>query len=214
MPLKWKKVWVSDERYESATVFDVNNDGILDIVSGAFWYEGPDFKKKHFIGNVRAEGEYYDDFSTIPIDVNGDGFIDFITGGWWGGKLVWKENPKGDPNKTWTEHIIDYTGNIESTRAWDIDGDGKLEIFPNTPCTRDVKYYKLQQKKNQEKHFEKITVFEFQEGKIQGHGLGVGDISGNGKLDIVLSKGWLERANFSSNENWIWHEEFDFGFNN
>ena len=33
MPLKWKKVWVSDETFESAGVFDVNNDGVLDIVS-------------------------------------------------------------------------------------------------------------------------------------------------------------------------------------
>ena len=31
MPLKWKKVWIADENYESAGVFDVNNDGVLDI---------------------------------------------------------------------------------------------------------------------------------------------------------------------------------------
>ena len=47
MPLKWKKVWIADDTYESAGVFDVNNDGVLDIVCGAFWYQGPDFRKKH-----------------------------------------------------------------------------------------------------------------------------------------------------------------------
>ncbi len=73
MPLKWRKVLIADERYESAGVFDVDNDGYLDIVSGAWWYAGPDFRKAHFIGDVRAEGEYFDDFSTIPLDVNGDG---------------------------------------------------------------------------------------------------------------------------------------------
>ena len=46
-------------------LIDVNNDGILDIVSGAWWYQGPDFKKKHSVGEVQAYGEYYDDFSTI-----------------------------------------------------------------------------------------------------------------------------------------------------
>ena len=30
MPLKWKKVWISDETYESAGVFDVDGDGIPD----------------------------------------------------------------------------------------------------------------------------------------------------------------------------------------
>ncbi len=58
MPLKWRRVWISDETYESAGVFDVNGDGVPDIVSGAFWYPGPDFKKKHLIGEVRREGEY------------------------------------------------------------------------------------------------------------------------------------------------------------
>ena len=62
VPVKWRKMFVSEERYESAGVFDVNNDGIPDIVSGAYWYEGPDFKKKHAIGQVMAAGEYYDDF--------------------------------------------------------------------------------------------------------------------------------------------------------
>src|SRR5512138_1632929 len=130
--IQWQKIKVSDERYESAGVFDVNNDGILDIVCGAYWYEGPDFKKKHKICDVMAAGEYYDDFSTIPVDVNGDGYMDFITGGWWGQTLVWRENPKGQPVE-WTTHEIENIGSIETTRAWDVDGDGELEICPNTP---------------------------------------------------------------------------------
>ncbi len=116
MPVKFRRVRIAEQTYESAGVFDVNNDGVLDIVSGAWWYEGPDFTKRHFIGDVRPEGEYYDDFSTIPIDVNGDGFTDFITGGWWGDTLRWRENP-GDPGKTWPEYIIARTGNVETTRA-------------------------------------------------------------------------------------------------
>ena len=132
MPLKFRMQLIADERYESADAFDVNNDGVLDIVSGAYWYEGPDFAKKHPVGEVKAFGEYYDDFSTIPLDINGDGRLDFVTGGWWGNTLRWRENP-GDPGKPWPEHVIAETGNIETTRAWDVDGDGQLEIVPNTP---------------------------------------------------------------------------------
>ena len=34
MPLKFKKSLISKETYETASVFDVDGDGILDIVSG------------------------------------------------------------------------------------------------------------------------------------------------------------------------------------
>ena len=133
MPLKWKKVWISDETYESVGVFDVDGDGQPDIVSGAFWYKGPDFRQKSQIGAVQASGEYFDDFSTIAMDINGDGRLDYVTGGWWGGSLRWRENP-ADPKQSWPEHVIGETGNIETTRAWDIDGDGQLEFVPNTPA--------------------------------------------------------------------------------
>ena len=78
MPIKWKKVWISDECYESAGVFDANGDGKPDIVSGGFWYEGPDFKKKRPVAEIKKYGEYYDDFSTIALDVNGNGRLDVI----------------------------------------------------------------------------------------------------------------------------------------
>lgn len=205
MPLKFRKVKVSDETYESAGVFDVNNDGVLDIVCGAWWYEGPDFKQKHRIGEVMAEGEYYDDFSTIALDINGNGRLDFITGGWWGENLRWRENP-GNPNEEWPEHIIAETGNIESTRAWDIDGDGAIEIIPNTPGGPLV-IYKLitdDQKKGTAK-FATYQIFD----ENQGHGLGCGDIAGNGRMDIVLAGGWLEAPENPYTEKWQWHPDFD-----
>ena len=131
MALSFRKQLIADEKYESAGVFDVNNDGVLDIVSGAYWYEGPDFTARHYLGEVLPDGEYFDDFSTIPLDVNGDGYLDFVTGGWWG-KLRWGENP-GAKGGEWPEHVIAECGNVETTRAWDVDGDGQLEIVPNTP---------------------------------------------------------------------------------
>ena len=137
MPLKWRKVLIADERYESAGVFDVNNDGVPDIVSGAYWYEGPDFKKAHRIGEIQAIRRVFRRLSLLsPIDINGDGYLDFVTGGWWGGiRLRWCENPKGGDGE-WAEHVIADTGSIETTRAWDVDGDGQLEIVPNTPGGR------------------------------------------------------------------------------
>ena len=126
--LKFRKQVIAAESNESAGAFDVNGDQQLDIVSGSYWYEGPGFLKRHLIGNVKRVGEYYDDFSTIPMDVNGDGKMDFITGRWFDETLRWRENP-GD-NKEWKLNDIIKTGNIETTRAWDVDGDG----FHRTIC--------------------------------------------------------------------------------
>lgn len=47
----WKKHDINPKRpYEAAGVFDV--DGKLDIVSGGFWYEGPDFRQSYKVRDV------------------------------------------------------------------------------------------------------------------------------------------------------------------
>jgi hypothetical protein len=213
MSLQFRKVFLADERYESAGVFDVNGDGIPDIVSGGFWYEGPDFKKRHKIGGVKAYDEYYDDFSTIPLDINGDGRIDFITGGWWGETLRWRENT-GEVGKDWPEHIIAKTGNVETTRAWDVDGDGELEIVPNTPNSPLVVYKLIRDSEG--KGTGKFTAhklkFKGRENDQQGHGLGFGDITGNGRGDFVFRNGWLEAPVDPYEGEWIWHADFDLNW--
>jgi hypothetical protein len=201
MPVKWKKKIISFERFETAGVFDVNGDGRLEIVSGAYWYDRPDVATRHPVGPVRSIDEYFDDFSTIPMDVNGDGRLDFITGGWWGNTLRWRENP-GDPQKEWPEHIIAETGEIETTRAWDVDGDGQVEIVPNTPG-RPLVVYKL------------TGPGQFAAHKIydapQGHGLGFGDVNGDGRGDFIFNNGWLEAPPDPYRGTWTLQREFEFG---
>ena len=206
--LRFQKILIADERYESAAAFDVNNDGILDIVSGGYWYPGPHFDRKCKIGDIKASGEYFDDFSTIPMDIDGDGYLDFVTGGWWGNTIRWRQNPKGDPTKTWEEHVIAEVGNVETTRAWDVDGDGQLEIVPNTPG-KSMCFYKLvtDAKGKGTGEFTRHLMYE---GK-SGHGFGFGDIDGDGRGDIVLAKGWLEAPADRLREPWIFHPEFDLG---
>ena len=44
----WQKIQLTDQFWSEGAHFgDFNKDGKMDIVSGPFWYEGPDFKKRH-----------------------------------------------------------------------------------------------------------------------------------------------------------------------
>ena len=156
---------------------------------------------------AQAIGDYFDDFSTIPMDINGNGFTDFITGGWWGNTLRWRENP-GANGGEWPEHIIAETGCVETTRAWDVDGDGQMEIVPNTPG-EPLKVFKLNTDARGKGtgQFTAYTIYD----KEQGHGLGFGDITGNGRGDFILSGGWLEAPEDTYNGEWIFHPDFDLG---
>ncbi len=207
-PVRFEKRLVADERYESAAVFDVDNDGVLDILSGAYWYPGPRFDHKCKVGPVMPSGEYFDEFGIIPMDIDGDGFTDLVTGGWFGCALRWHQNPKGDPAAEWAVHEIAEVGNIEAVQAVDIDGDGRLEVLPNTPG-------------GPQRVFKLVTDGagrgrgEFRAYSITadatGHGLGYGDIAGNGRVDLVYASGWLEAPEDPLGGEWTWHREFDLG---
>ena len=197
--IPFSRYFVAAESYESVAVFDVDKNDTLDIVSGDFWYEGPRFRRRHLIGNQTRQDQYYDDFSTIPLDVNADGRMDFVTGGWFGQTLRWVENP--GKNGTWPVHEIGKVGNVETTRAWDVDGDGTVEIVPNNPG-HPLKYLKL----TASGQFQTINV-----ASTQGHGLGFGDVNGDGRGDFIVSDGWLEAPADRAAGTWTLHKEFTLG---
>ena len=82
--IKFRPQMIAAESFESVSVFDVNKDGNLDLISGYYWYKGPSFRDRVYMGSIERHGEYWDCFSNLPFDANGDGYTDFITGGWWG----------------------------------------------------------------------------------------------------------------------------------
>jgi len=193
--------------YESASSFDVNNDGIIDIFSGEYWYEGPDYKKSHRVCVLQPMDDYYDDFSNFPMDVNGDGYLDVITGGWWGKTLRWRENPKGNDG-LWNTHNIAEVGNIERAVFYDLDKDGIPEVIP---VTKPVFIFKLKMGEDG-KPTGSFDKYEVKTDGAGGHGFGCGDVDGDGAIDLLFSSGWLKSPiNPFDTENWQWFPEWNLG---
>lgn len=206
-PVRFARTKISDQAFEAAAVSDIDGDGQKDIVSGNFWYSGPEFDKRHQFRSLEPTSGYLDSFHDYPMDVDGDEDVDIVTGGWFGGTLLWCENPGRPSSGDWSVHEIGKTGAIETTRFWDVDGDGFVEIVPN--AGGNVVFYRLD-RDAAGKGKGRFTKHEVKMGGV-GHGLGFGDINGDGRGDFVIPDGWLEAPEDALHGPWTLHPDFRLG---
>lgn len=204
----FERIQLSGTYYsEGAGVGDINGDGISDVVYGPYWFAGPDFRQKHeiYAAEPQPRDAYANHFFAWVYDFNGDGWNDVFTVGFPGTPAYVYENPaSGSFDQHWNKHqVFDWVSN-ESPHFTDLVGDERPELI----CTRDgffgfatIDWDKPFTAWNYHAISERIAPPRF------GHGLGVGDVNGDGLMDIIFTSGWFEQpASDALGRRWRLHE--------
>ncbi len=192
------------------SVADVNRDGILDIVTGPYYYLGPDYtvKREITLAHTFSPGREFDETMVIYTgDFTGDGWPDLLVATL-DIPLTLYTNPRGELRR-WDKYIVGPRVSSEIAIFADVNGDGKKEIVFTTSGGRrgiNVIVYASPDPNNPTGEWVIHPISE--PGPWNGHGMGVGDITGNGAPDLLMSNGWWEHPpKGSAQELWTYHPE-------
>ncbi len=216
-PITWKKTVIEGKfRSEGVAIADVNKDGKLDILIGDSWYEAPSWTKH----DIRKPGDFGDGLRNYSKcmtcwtdDINGDGWPDQIVIGFPGVPALWYENPKGKPGY-WPEHQAWHSSCNETPLYTDLFGDGHRVLLMGwqpkgkndlgqmawfTPGSDPTKAWEMHAVS------EPSTPGKIIPGTSQfSHGLGAGDLNGDGRLDVICTGGWWEQPESGRNSSTPW----------
>ena len=188
-----KRVVLSEQFYsEGATFADLDGDGHHDIISGPFWYAGPKFRQRHEYTSPKlfAISAYADHFFTFVADFNNDNRPDILAIPIPGSPAHWFQNP-GNSSGAWEQHPALSDVSNESPIFDDITGDGKPELV----CIHNGAYgYAVIDAAASAEPWKFVPITDNKGYGRFTHGMGVGDVDGDGRPDLLEKDGWWQQT--------------------
>lgn len=171
----------------SVIPYDVDNDGIIDVISASFvdskiaWYKNIDG-----LGNFGSQQIISVGTSPVNLemyDVDGDGLLDLVFYNWQN-KIVWLKNIDGMGNFS-GENILTTDEHIYNYKLFDYNGNGHLDIIAilfNTTFDQRLVWY---ENINGDGNFSNENLISV--GDHFNANLAIVDINNDGLPDIVTS---------------------------
>lgn len=209
--VEFKKVVLHDTFLsEAVAAGDFNDDGHMDVIAGALWFEGPHWTKKHEVFEPQefdpAKG-YSNSFLNYAQDLNGDGLQDLILFDFPGRGVYWYEN-SGDTASHWTKHLIDTSASNESPMFVDLDEDGKKELVFGRKSTKEMMWYEWTKTGDSVVWQGRALSVPGSPGTDQfSHGLGFDDVNNDGRKDVIVREGWWEAPEDRRKLPWAFHPQ-------